>query len=283
VALIAAAGWVAVRPAGSGPGPTAGGYRFFPSLPGDRAVVWAVGDGDASPQGRAVVRRILRGPVDALLYLGDVYEDGTTEEYARNYAPTYGRLARVTAPTSGNHDARNEATGYDRYWRRMHGVRPPDWYAFRAGGWTILSLDSEADNDRGSAQHRWLRSQVRSPGTCRLAFWHRARFSAGTHHGDEEDVADLWNALRRRAAIVVAGHEHDMQRFRPIDGITQFVSGAGGRSLYSLRLDDRLAFGNDDTYGALRLELRRGIARHAFVAADGRVLDSGTVRCRAPA
>jgi acid phosphatase type 7 len=223
---------------------------------------------------------VARGPVSRLLYLGDVYGSGTAEEFANEYASTYGRLARVTAPTSGNHDAENETTGYDPYWRRVHGVRPPDWYAFRAGGWTIIGLDSEEPHDRGSAQHRWLRRQVRAPGTCRIAFWHRPRFSASDKHGDQPDMEPLLEALRGRAAIVVGGHDHDMQRFRPIDGITHFVSGAGGHGLYDLNRDRRLAFGDDRNYGALRLDLRAGTARHAFVAANGRTLDTGTIRCR---
>ena len=229
--------------------------------------------------GKAVAARIASGPVDRLLYLGDVYDEGTAEEFADEYHTTYGRLAHVTAPTSGNHDSGNESTGYDPYWRGVHGVSPPDWYAFRAGGWTILAMDSQAAHGRGSAQQRWLQRRLRSPGTCRVAFWHRPRFSAGVRHGDQEDVAPLVEALRGRAAIVVAGHEHNMQRFEPIDGVTHFVSGAGGHGRYPLHDDPRLAFGDDRHFGALRLRLRPGIATHAFITADGETLDSGVIRC----
>ena len=147
-----------------------------------------------------------------------------------------------------------------------------------------MSLDSEADHGTGSPQLRWLRSQLRPPGTCRLAFWHRPRYSAGTKHGDQDDMAPVWNALRGHAAIVLNGHEHDMQPFKPIDEITEFVTGAGGHELYSLRASDRrLAFGDDTHYGALRLSLRPRVADFAFVAADGRILDSGSVSCRGSA
>jgi acid phosphatase type 7 len=255
---------------------------FIRSVDGDRAILWAVGDGaNGSADGKAVAALIARDSVDAVLYLGDVYNEGTAEDFEENYDTTYGRLSSVTAPTSGNHEADNEDEGYDPYWRRAHGERPPDWYAFEAAGWAILSLDSELDDDDDeSEQRRWVEAQVRAPGTCRIAFWHRPRFSAGTRYGDEQDMEALWNALRGHAAIVLSGHEHNMQRFKPIDGIVQFVSGAGGAKLYSLRSDDRLSFGDDDTHGALRLDLRPGVARYAFVAADGETLDSGTVRCR---
>ena len=258
---------------------------FVESLEGGRAIVWAVGDGaDGGEHGRAVAALIARGPVDRVLYLGDVYEEGTEEDFRRNYRTTYGRLASLTAPTSGNHETDDEEKGYDPYWQRAHGERPPDWYSFQVAGWTVLSLDSEIvqdDDDSAPAQLRWLQRQLEEPGTCRIAFWHRPRFSAGTNHGDDDDMAPLWEALRGHAVLVLNGHEHDMQRFKPIDGITQFVSGAGGAELYSIDPDDdRLAFGDDDSYGALRLDLRPGVARHAFVDVEGRILDSGIVRCR---
>jgi acid phosphatase type 7 len=247
-----------------------------------RAVVWAVGDGaSASSEAKALARRIAAGRPDRFLYLGDVYASGTADEFRRNYRSVYGALDRVTAPTPGNHDWPRHRQGYDPYWSRVRGKRTPAYYAFRVAGWQLLSLNSEIRHDRGSRQLRWLRATLaRGRGTCRLAFWHRPRFSAG-EHGDQHDVAPLWNALRNRAAIVLGGHDHDMQRFAPIAGITQFVSGAGGKSLYRVDRDDRrLAFADDRVYGALRLVLTPRAARYAFVAASGRVLDTGVLRCR---
>jgi hypothetical protein len=261
--------------------PATGAGRPPPAAPARHAVLWAVGDGaEDGSAARAVAARIAASRFDRLLYLGDVYEHGTAADFRRRYAPTYGRFAARTAPTPGNHDWRNHATGYDPYWRRALGAPLPHWYTFGAGGWQILSLDSEAPHVRGSPQERWLRARLRGGGTCRIAFWHRPRFSAGTHHGDQRDMAPLWDDLRGRAVIAIAGHEHDMQRLRPVDGITQFVSGAGGADRYRLRRDPRLAFGNDTSYGALRLDLRPGVATYAFVSAAGRVLDRGTIRCR---
>jgi calcineurin-like phosphoesterase family protein len=284
--VLTAALLAAAAAAGCGSGapadPVRGGAPMVDSLTARRAVIWAVGDGaDGGAAGRAVAARIAAGRVDRLLYLGDVYPSGTRTDFARNYATTYGPLASKTAPTPGNHDWPNSAGGYDVYWRRALHRTASDWYAFRAAGWQLLSLNSEAPHARGSAQERWLRARLRAPGTCRIAFWHRPRYSAGAVHGDQQDMAALWNDLRGHAVIVLGGHDHDMQRFKPIDGMTQFVSGAGGRSHYRVRSDDsRLAFGNDRDYGALRMILRPGVARYAFIAADGRVLDRGTIGCR---
>jgi len=264
------------------PPPGSGGFPFVRSVAGQRATIWAVGDGDASDAGRTVADRIASAPFARLLYLGDVYEGGTAQDFARNYAPTYGRFASRIAPTPGNHDWPEHKAGYDRYWRRaLRSRRAAAWYAFSAGGWRILSLNSETDHSARSPQGRWLRSQLRRRGTCRIAFWHRPRFSAG-QHGDQEDVSPLWDALRGHAAIVLNGHDHDMQRMSPVAGITEFVSGAGGRSHYGVDrgYGRQLGFFDDTSDGALRLVLRPGFAAYAFVAADGRVLDSGTIGCR---
>jgi hypothetical protein len=156
----------------------------------------------------------------------------------------------------------------------------PSYYAREAGGWEILSMNSQVPHGAGSRQLRWLRARLRRPGTCRLAFWHRPRFSAGTVHGDQPDVAPFWRALAGHARLILGAHDHDSQRFRRRDGITQFVAGAGGRSLYPLRSDRRLAFGDARRPAALRLSLSPGVARFAFVASSGRVLDRGSARCR---
>ena len=267
------------RPAPSPPSP------FVTSLRGEHAVLWAVGDGaDGGAAAKAVAARIGRGRMDRLLYLGDVYGDGgaagdgTAADYRDHYDPVYGELSERTAPTPGNHEWPQRADGYDRYWARLRG-RAPAYYAFAAAGWRILSLNTQAAHDAGSAQLRWLRGQLQGRGTCRLAFWHRPRFSAG-RHGDQPDVAPLWDALRGRAVLVVSGHDHDMQRLHPVDGITQLVSGAGGHGLYPVDgADRRLAFGNDRAFGALRIALRPGRADLSFVAAGGRVLDRHRVAC----
>jgi acid phosphatase type 7 len=268
-----------------------GGGPFIASSRGDRAVLWAVGDGaDGGEQAKRVARRIAAAEVDRLLYLGDVYgprvagqalPDGSAKDYRDRYASVYGGFATRTAPTPGNHEWPQRTQGYGPYWARGSRRLPP-YYGFDTAGWRVLSLNSEAPHGPGSPQLRWLGRQLRRPGTCRLAFWHRPRFSAG-RHGDQPDVAPLWDALRGHASIVVNGHDHDMQRLRRIDGITELVSGAGGHGLYSLRPDPRRAFGDDRNYGALRAELRPGRADLAFVAADGRVLDRHRVTCQAPA
>ncbi len=246
----------------------------------DRAVVWAAGD-VATPGVRAdrIAALVRRAEPDRFLYLGDVYETGTAEEFRRWYDPRFGRLAHITAPTIGNHEWGNRFVGYYRYWYGRRGERLPPWFKTQIAGWEIISLNSQAPHGTGSAQVRWLESAVEGAGDCRIAFWHRPRYSAGAY-GAAPDLNPLWNRLSGHATIVLSGHDHNLQRHSPQRGLTQFVVGAGGRARYSLhRGNETLAWGRDDVDGALRMVLRPGHALLEFRAPMGRLLDRSRASC----
>lgn len=259
-----------------------GGGTFVPSSDKARAEIWAVGDGaDGSSESYAVAKMIARAKPDRFLYLGDVYPKGTAADFAERYEPTYGRLAAITAPTIGNHEADNREFGYDPYWRAVHGRTPPSYYAFRMAGWQIISLDSEIDHSPDSPQLHWLRRKLQGPGDCRIAFWHRPWLNAGTTHPGAGSMSSFWDALQGHARLVLNGHEHNMQRQAPTQGMVQLVAGSGGNDQYALdRSYPGLRFGNDTLPGALRLRLTERRARFAFVGVPGRVLDAETRRCR---
>ena len=265
----------------------------------DSAVVWAIGDGpDGSSDAQRVADWIVGQDPDRLFYLGDVYRepDYTEEEEAAgedvkdgasesdnpmrdHYEPAYGSLKKVTTPVAGDHEWDDDREDYLAYWRDARREELPPWSSVDVAGWQVIALNTETEIGPGSPQLEWLSEQVREAGTCRIVLMHRPRFTAGDD-GDHDELAPVWDAIAGRAAMVLSGDDHNMQRLRPVDGVTQFVSGAGGRSNYNVDEDDqRLAFGNDDSDGVLRLELRPGSARHSFVSAGGETLDSGQIRC----
>ncbi|CAB4861341.1 unannotated protein [freshwater metagenome] len=242
--------------------------------------VWAVGDADLTPSGKALSTWLRARNPTRLLYLGDVYESGSGAEFARRFDPLYGAIARRVIPTPGNHEWANHATGYDPYWLTHQGRAPGPWFARHIGSWEILSLNSEAPHAAGSSQLAWLRRATRAPGTCRIVLWHRPRWSTGWH-GDQPDLAPLWNAVKGHARIVLSGHDHDLQRFADRDGLRQYVSGAGGRFNIPVTHGSgaTLRFADRSNRGALRLRLSRGRAELAFIATGGRVLDRSVTTC----
>lgn len=279
-ALAALASTATLALAGCGGGGSAPGHgKHDPSASDRGVVVWAVGDGGVDDEDdRRVARLIARDDPTHVIYLGDVYDTGTPEEF-RTFADVYGPLVKRMWPTPGNHEWANHATGYDPFWRETLGRPLPHHYERRAGGWALLSVNSETPDDQ--RQLRWLAGRASGGGTCRIAFWHSPRFNAGKHQNEEIDVAALWAAVAGHAAIVLSGHDHNHQRFHPVDGTAQYIAGAGGRGHHDVREDDpRLAFSEDATDGALRITLRRGKADLQFIATDGTILDRSTVACR---
>ena len=248
---------------------------------GGRAVVWAAGD-VATPGRDAdrVAALVRRGEPDRFLYLGDVYETGSLRDFRRWYHPRLGRLARITEATIGNHEWANRFEGYYRYWAARKGRRYPPWSKTSIAGWEILNLNSQARHGSQSAQVRWLERALAGPGDCRIAFWHRPRFSSGAYAG-AADLNPFWNRLSGHARLVLSGHDHNLQRHRPQKGLTQYVVGAGGRGRYQLHggRGSTLAWGRDDVNGALRMVLKPGRALLEFRSPRGRLLDRSRATC----
>lgn len=246
--------------------------------------VWAVGDAaEGGLDGEPLARRIVSSRPDLFLYLGDVYEEGTPEEFQKHYEPLYGSIASRTLPTLGNHEWTNRGKGYFPYWKRKRGGRPlPEYYAVRRAGWELISLNTVVGFSRSSAQARWLQQRLERSGDCRIAFFHIPRHSAGDVHGDSPELEGLYRRFRGRVRVALAGHEHNSQRINGTPGVLELIAGAGGQVLYGLTGDRRLVWGNEEDYAALRMRLRPGRATYEFVADDGRVLYRGSARCRNP-
>lgn len=220
--------------------------------------------------------------------LGDAaYEYGAAAEFARCYAPSWGRFRARTRPAAGNHDYGTPgAAGYFRYFGRAAGDPRRGYYAYRLGGWQVVVLNTNcapAGGCRvGSAQERWLRRVLKSsPATCTLAYGHHPRLSSGIH-GPDPTIDPLWRALREHGVeLYLAGHDHHYERFRPIDGLRQFVVGTGGRSAYPtvrrVAGSERRWWGG---YGVLSLRLLPDGYEWRFVPAGrARFSDAGSAPC----
>jgi Calcineurin-like phosphoesterase len=253
----------------------------IPGPDAPRAVVWAVGDAATpGPAPNRLAGLVRQARPDLFLYLGDVYETGTLSDFRRFYHPRFGSLAGITMPTIGNHEWANRFRGYYRYWARRKGHRQPPWSHRSIAGWQIFDLNSQAPHGSASPQVRWLEGRLDgAQGDCRLAFWHRPRYSEGAY-GGAPDLNPLWNRLAGHARIVLSGHDHNLQRHRPHQGIAQYVVGAGGRGRYALHGGpSTMVWGRDDLNAALRIVLKPGRALLEFRGPRGHVLDRSRVTC----
>jgi hypothetical protein len=208
----------------------------------------------------------------AVLLLGDIqYESGTIDAFRTSFERTWGRLKRISYPTPGNHEYVASAGGYFSYFGSVAGRVDRGYYSFDLGSWHLIALNSNCTKvpsgcGTNSAQSTWLRADLAAhPNVCTLAFWHHPRFSAGTH-GNDPRTDRLWRALYDGGAdVVLVAHNHDYERFAPMDpdgradharGIRQFVVGTGGRNLARFRSTEANSEArNADTFGVLRVSL----------------------------
>jgi hypothetical protein len=230
---------------------------------------------------------------DLVLTLGDhQYDKNTLAEYQASYDKSWGALLSRTRPAIGNHEYKTAgASGYYSYFRsRQPG--PPGYYRVTAGGWNIYVLNSNCDFVSCGTEAAWLDRQMKAhPSRCSLVTMHHPRYSSGYEHGNNTAVKPLWAAAyRNRNELVLSGHDHDYERFRPMDGrghvkprrgMVEFVSGTGGANLYRLGTRKRgSVYYQARTPGVLLLALGRGYATWSYRAISGAVMDSGSRWCR---
>ena len=280
------------------PRPTAA--HRVPGVAGDAVEVVAVGDMVCKPgspvtastcrhaRTAALTRRI---DPDAILTLGDQqYETGSLFAFRHAYADSWGALRGITYPVPGNHEYRTpRAAGYYTYFDKRQPGRP-GYYATNLGSWRVYALNTNCSEISCGKQEDWLVRNIKAhPRACSLITSHHPRYSSGEHGGEGLMRRFFRVAVQHGVDLVLSGHDHHYERFARMNnrgqvtkrGVMQFVSGAGGKSHYSASGDvNGSVYADDDTYGVLRLVLRKGSFDFSFRGIDGSTADKGTRSCR---
>ncbi|HYH78251.1 MAG TPA: metallophosphoesterase [Longimicrobium sp.] len=225
--------------------------------------------------------------------LGDnVYSSGTAAQFAQCYGPTWGRHRARTRPVIGNHDHRTQrGAPYYAYFGAAAGTPGKGWYSYDLDGWHVVVLNTETEMGAGSEQMTWLREDLRAhPSQCTLAAMHRPRFSSGKH-GESERVKPLFTALYEAGVdVVLSGHDHTYERFKPQDpegrsqperGIRQFVVGTGGAPFYDFpeEAHPNSEVRQNRVHGVLRLVFYPAGYDWEFVGVNDSFEDRGSARC----
>ena len=259
------------------------------------------GDGTSKACRQADVSDLLLADdgVDAFAALGDLqYSNGTPSAFRSAYHPTYGRILDRTIPVAGNHEyGTRDAAGYYGYFGARAGDPARGYYSRDLGSWHVVVLNTNCGEVGGcpssSAQAAWLRADLAaSDARCTVVLAHHPFRSSG-EHGSTGGIAPLWRELYDDGAdLVLVGHDHDYERFAPLDrsydvvadgqGIRQFVVGTGGKGLRPFAgtvtgSRERQA----SAFGYLRLALGDGSYTWDFRALPSSgYADSGTGTCR---
>lgn len=281
--------------------------------PLDNPVHVLIGAGDIASctDGAELTAQVLDAMQGAVFTAGDnAYPEGTESDFQRCYEPAWGRHKERTRPAPGNHDyASGSGAAYFAYFGAAAGEPGRGYYTYNLGPWHVVVLNSVCGAaggcGPGSPQHDWLLADLEAhPAVCTLAIWHHPVVTAGPHEPDETGVLPLWQALHDAGAeLVVSGHDHNYQRFAPLDrdatgagngGIRLIIAGTGGAGIYDI--DPQRAAqtaglevwadaagdgdGRDSGYGVLKLTLATDSYEWEFVPARGTTFtDRGSDNC----
>jgi hypothetical protein len=174
-----------------------------------------------------------RSPANMLVFLGDNDYTGNAARFRANWRRSFG-WARETGlrvgGVLGNHDY-ELARG--RYEFGLLGM-PGPYYTRRLGDAQLFFLDSNVVTDRQTA---WLEQQLaESMSVWKIAVLHHPPYTCGGHAGSWT-VQRRWVPLfeEHGVQLVLAGHDHNYQRFASRNGVTYVVHGGGAAGLYRLR------------------------------------------------
>jgi hypothetical protein len=268
--------------------------------------IMGAGDVAGNPEDAAATAALIRAAdPPAVFTTGDnAYPDGSRSDYAERYDPTWGAFKDRTHPVPGNHDYHTaEAAGYVDYFGADTVTNDVDgglYYAWDVGnGWRAYAVDTEISTS--GAQLEWLRDDVAAhPDQHYILYGHKPRFTSSSAHEPSQDICPLWDALAATGGleIVLAGHNHQYERFAPMncdgqastDGVRSFVVGSGGNDLYGFGgAQSGSEFRNNTDFGVLALTLSESSYEWEFIASGrgqdgsvhvdtgdaGRILDKG--------
>jgi hypothetical protein len=273
--------------------------------PGTSVVL--VGAGDIAKCGKqddeataGLVTGVLNStPGAEVITLGDnVYEDGTTSEFATCYDPSWGVFKNVTHPSAGNHDYNTTgAVPYYNYFGAAAGPAGQGYYSYDFGAWHVIVLNSEISTSANSPQLQWLQTDLAAhSNVCTLAYFHQPLYSSvggstGTTGATISSIRPFWDALYAAGVdLVLNGHRHVYERLArmapdgtpdPTNGIREIIVGTGGDSggdLTNIFPTSEVREGR--TYGVIKLTLSQTSYSWQFLPAEGGTFtDSGTEVC----
>ena len=254
----------------------------FAAAPGGAALrVLAFGDfGDGSDSQRQVAAAMreyhAKQRFDFAVTLGDnFYSTGMSspddERWKTWWSDLYDPLGIQFYATLGNHDwgqpdspaAEILYSARSKSWRM-----PAAYYTFTAGPAQFFALDTDVISE---AQLLWLTDALdASKARWKIVYGHHPIYSHGRHEDNNLKIDQLLPALRDRADIYLAGHDHDMQHLRPEGRLHFFIAGSGGK-LRPIEAGPRSLFAMSAN-GFAVLEVEESALRVSFVGVKGEEL-----------
>ncbi len=200
-------------------------------------------------------------------------------QYIYPYKGNYGAGADINRffPSLGNHDLLTDnGQPYLDYFELPGNER---YYDFVWGPVHLFALDNLPTEPDGatadSVQGRWLQQALAdSTSPWNIVYMHQPPYSSSLHGSTD---SAQWPYKEWGADAVLAGHDHVYERLH-VDGLTYFVNGMGGFTLYNwydIKDGSQVRYNSD--YGAIRVEATSYSINFQFINRARVVVDDVTL------
>jgi predicted phosphodiesterase len=196
--------------------------------------VAAIGDyGAGTGHLHKVAANLARSGAQLVITAGDnVYPTGRWQDYQKNWEPAMGEISRTRSfmPALGNHDMyKDDLRPYFGHFPQLKGNA---YYTFTQKNAQFYALDGDQDIRVGSAQYRWLEQELASSKQpWKVVYLHYPMVGSSA---EPNEISEAVQPLLEKYGVqlVVAGHEHNYLRAKPVGGVTHVLTGGGGQRVY---------------------------------------------------
>jgi 3',5'-cyclic AMP phosphodiesterase CpdA len=235
--------------------------------------------------GRAMTDYHKQHPFDTVLMVGDnIYNNGEISKIKAAFEIPYADLLQRKVKfyaALGNHDVRTD-NGDRQVEYAQFNMQGKHYYTHGRGeiGFFVLETSSLVDPQSPTRvkQLEWLdRELTASKAKWKIVYGHHNIYSAGRYPDNAAMKKDISPILKKhKVRLWINGHDHNYQRWAPIDGTTHLVCGGGGATLYPILEPDRAAFARSvHSFGIV--EVYQDQILLTGIDIQGQIIDRGLV------
>lgn len=247
-------------------------YRFIAF--GD----WGAGTPFQKDVAKQITTLYARQPFDSALLLGDnIYENGNIKKHGKAYFtdmyPTLIQGGVNFIVALGNHDVRSGYEHDQRAFFRMPGF----YYQVKKPHVDIFVINTNSFG-KDEVQQRWLGKALgSSKATWKIVMGHHPIYTSGEHGSSRSLMKTLEPILvQHRVDMYLAGHDHDYERFKPVQGVLHIVSGGGGAYLRDFEKPEANSLVRVKAHHFLLFEANEDSLKMQAIDKTGKLIDHAT-------